>query len=117
VSAQPVIVPPAIADNGGSFTLRRIGEGRFEGHGALTFATAKKAWEEGIAVLRADPTPALEVDCAGITVADSAGLVVLLDWLALARKHNRGLTFRYLPESVLAVAAISDLKDLLQGGL
>jgi phospholipid transport system transporter-binding protein len=101
---------------GAAFELRRSSLGHFEAHGTLTFANARRVWEEGLAALRADPARTLEVDCAGITQADSAGLVVLLDWLAAARHAGRTLVYRYLPDPLLSLAAISDVKELLIGG-
>ena len=47
---------------------------------------------------------ACEVDCSGITASDSAGLTVLLDWLALAKRDGRSLRYLNLPEGLLAIA-------------
>jgi phospholipid transport system transporter-binding protein len=94
------------ADSGGHFTAR----------GLLTFATARQAWERGLAALNAASARELTVDCSGITVADSAGLAVLLDWLGALRREGRQLRYRHLPESLLAIAAISDLAELLRNG-
>jgi phospholipid transport system transporter-binding protein len=101
---------------GAAFELLRRSPGRFEARGALTFPTARRAWEEGMAALQADASGILEVDCAGVTVADSAGLVVLLDWLAVAGRGGRRLTYRYLPASLRSLAAISDLDEVLAHG-
>ena len=58
-----------------------------------------------------------EVDCRGITASDSAGLTVLLDWLALAKKEGRSLRFLNLPQGLLAIAKISEVDELLQRGI
>lgn len=105
-------------DTGGAgFELRAVSAGRYEARGSITFATARAVWEQGRKLLKADPSQAVEIDCAGITHADSAGLVVLLDWLADARRAGRTLSYHYLPESLLSLAAISDLHELLFNGV
>jgi ABC-type transporter Mla MlaB component len=42
---------------------------------------------------------------------------VLLDWLAFAKRSERSLRFRSLPQQVLAIARISDVQDLLEKGV
>jgi len=96
--------------------LERSG-GRLEIKGALTFATARKARQQGLHLLSVSSVRALEVDCSGITASDSAGLTVLLDWLAAAKRANRSLQLRNLPESIRAVAQISDVTELLEAGV
>jgi phospholipid transport system transporter-binding protein len=102
--------------HGAVFEMLRRSPGLFEARGVLTFASAHHAWEAGREALQADPARAVEVDCAGVTAADSAGLVVLLDWLTAAASAGRTLTYRRLPASVLSLAAISDLDGLLTHG-
>ncbi len=96
--------------------LERSG-GRLEVTGALTFATARKARQQGLHLLSVSGVRDLEVDCRGITASDSAGLTVLLDWLAYARRAGRSLQLRNLPEPILAVARISDVADMLAAGV
>lgn len=96
--------------------LERSG-GRLEITGALTFATARRARQQGLHLLSVSPVRELEVDCSGITASDSAGLTVLLDWLAFAKRGNRSLQLRNLPPPILAVAQISDLSEMLEAGV
>jgi phospholipid transport system transporter-binding protein len=116
VSTATAVAPTVDRAHGGVFELLRRAPGHFEARGVLTFASAHRAWEEGSKLLRAEPGMALEVDCAGVRAADSAGLVVLLDWLASAAGAGRTLTYRRLPASILSLAAISDLEELLTHG-
>jgi phospholipid transport system transporter-binding protein len=116
VNSTTAAASPVDSANGGVFELLRTGPGRFVARGALTFASARSAWETGRKALRAEAGPTLEVDCSGIGAADSAGLVVLLDWLASAAAAGRSLTYRRLPASVVSLAAISDLEGLLTHG-
>ena len=116
MSSTTAVAVPRDSAGGGAFELHRRGPGRFEARGALTFASARLAWEEGLVALRADPSKTIEVECAGVTHADSAGLAVLLDWLAAAKRGGRRITYRYLPNSLRSLAAISDLEKLLTQG-
>ena len=85
--------------------------------GSLTFATARKARQQGLQLLSDTTVRELEVDCGGVTASDSAGLTVLLDWLSFAKRGGRSLQLRNLPESILAVARISDVAELLEKGV
>jgi phospholipid transport system transporter-binding protein len=116
VSVSPAAAVASVAPSAGVFTIRAASPHRLEAAGLLTFPTARRAWEEGLRAIEAAPAGGLEMDCAGITQADSAGLAVLLDWLAAARRARRTLRYSSLPESLLAVAAISELTDLLRRG-
>jgi phospholipid transport system transporter-binding protein len=92
-------------------------DGRSHVRGSLTFATARRAREEGAEKFRACTARSCEVDCSGITASDSAGLTVLLDWVALAKRDGRSLRYVNLPENLLAIARISDLEDFLEKGV
>jgi phospholipid transport system transporter-binding protein len=81
--------------------------------GELTFATARDARQLGLLVLESSHAERLTVDCAGVTRADSAGLAVLLDWLAWGRRRSRGVALQNLPAALLAIAKISEVDGLL----
>jgi phospholipid transport system transporter-binding protein len=110
---RPAAAAPAGA---GEFSLATAGEGRLAAHGALTFATARQARQLGVRAIAAGGG-ALEIDCGAVTVADSAGLAVLLDWLAVARAQRRSLRLVRLPEGLAALARISDVDQLLARGV
>jgi phospholipid transport system transporter-binding protein len=80
--------------------------------GALTFRTASRACVAGEQAFAAATAQAVQVDCAKVTGADSAGLAVLVDWVAMARRTGRVLHFTNLPPEIVAVAAISEVEDL-----
>jgi phospholipid transport system transporter-binding protein len=87
---------------------------RMDVKGALTYITARRAREAGQRILRdSSSREAMTVDCAGVGDADSAGLAVLIDWLATASKQGRGLQFSNLPPGILAAAKISDVEAIL----
>jgi len=112
-------VPGAQAAAAGTAGLRltAAGSGRLALEGALTFATARAARDLGMRTLAAGAGGALEIDCAGVTAADSAGLAVLLDWLRIAKSAGRPLRYTNLPAGLLALARISEVEGLLTHGV
>lgn len=100
-----------------SFEIAVSSPGRFAARGALNFANARRARSEGLNVLRASSARDLEIDCSGITHSDSAGLAVLLDWMAIMKREGRPLRFAGLPAGLLAVARISGVEEMLQKGV
>ena len=101
----------------GAFEIAAGADGRSHVRGSLTFATARRAREEGLRKFRDCGARACEVDCGGISASDSAGLTVLLDWLALAKRDGRSLRYVNLPDGLLAIARISGVEELLQKGV
>jgi phospholipid transport system transporter-binding protein len=112
---------------GTSAQLRESAPGKFVASGALTFATARAARELGLAAFgaaairqdqgRQDQARDIQVDCSGITASDSAGMTVLLDWLAIAKRTARSMRFDSLPSQVQAIARISDVLEFLEKGV
>lgn len=100
-----------------SFEIVVSAPGRFAARGALTFANARSARSEGLHALRTSTSRDLEVECGGITHSDSAGLAVLLDWMAAMKREGRPLCFASLPSGLLAVARISGVEEMLQKGV
>jgi len=94
--------------------ISEIASGRITVTGELTFASAREARQLGILVLEGSRADRIVVDCRGVTRADSAGLAVLLDWLAWGRRKGRPVTLENLPASLVAVAKISEVDALLQ---
>src|SRR5689334_10294119 len=87
--------------------------GRITVTGELTFASAREARQLGILVLEGSRADRIVIDCAGVTRADSAGLAVLLDWLAWGRRKTRAVSLENLPESLIAIARISEVDEIL----
>ena len=81
--------------------------------GELTFGTAREARQVGLLVLESSRAQRIVVDCAAVTRADSAGLAVLLDWLAWGRRRSRTVALENLPASLVAIARISEVDTLL----
>ncbi len=103
-------------DHSGSKGKAGISEpqpGRVVVTGELTFASARDARQLGLMVLESSSTGRIVVDCSGVTRADSAGLAVLLDWLARGRRKSRAISLEHPPPSLLAIARISEVDELL----
>lgn len=101
----------------GPFSLAAGGNGRHLAEGPLTFASARRARELGLDALEAAGDGGLTIDCQGVTASDSAGLAVLLDWLAAARAQGRSLRFTHLPQGLAALGRISEVNELLERGV
>jgi phospholipid transport system transporter-binding protein len=71
------------------------------------YRTGRRAIEQGGA--------ALELDLAGVRRADSAGLALLIDWLAYARQRQCALRYTHLPANLEALAGLSEVTALLRG--
>jgi len=89
---------------------------RLDIRGALTFVTARRAYDAGLRALRKNgaPNARLLIDLSGVTESDSAGLAVLIEWLAVGTRAGRDVRFANLPEGIRAVAEIGGVADLLQ---
>jgi phospholipid transport system transporter-binding protein len=107
----------AVAELNGAVELKEVAPGKFAAGGPFTFTTARRAREAGLAALRASGSRQIEINCGGITSSDSAGMTVLLDWLASARHSGQSLRFASLPEQLQALARISDVLELLEKGV
>ena len=109
--------PVAAAASSGAVHLKPAASGVVAVEGPLTFATARSARDLARPILAAGGTAALEIDCAGVTASDSAGLAVLLDWLRTAKRAGRPLRYSHLPEGIVALARISEVEGLLTRGV
>lgn len=96
------------------FELRDLGEGHFALDGEMTFETAER-----ILVASEEPFEQhtrIEVDLAGVSRADSAGLALLLEWITWANHTVREIRFLSMPERVLAIARTTEVEQLLKRG-
>ena len=98
---------------GSSVAISEQSPGRVVVSGALSFATARDARQLGVLVLEGSSARTIIIDCSGVTRSDSAGLAVLLDWLAWGRRRARPLSLQNLPASLIAIARISEVDGLL----
>jgi phospholipid transport system transporter-binding protein len=100
--------------------LRALQPGHFEVEGALTTPYIARLRAAGLAALRADPAgkaaglgAELMVDLGKITRVDSAGLALLIDWLAAAQQSGRRLRYSGGPPTLRALARVSNVENLI----
>ena len=93
------------------FVLERVDGDRLRASGQLDFSTASQALRTGIETIGRACDQV--VDLSGITEGDSAGVAVLVEWVAVAVAAGVGLRYENVPPQMLAIARISDLEDLL----
>ena len=80
--------------------------------GALTFATAARAFAEGSRALQSGAQTRL--DLGGLARADSAGLACVLGLAAIASRAGRRLGVVHWPEGLRALAEVCDVESLLE---
>jgi len=97
-----------------AFSIKRTAPDRLEAQGAICFTGATQALNSGLALIGSGENTT--IDLANVTEADSAGLAVLVEWLARARKLGTVLHYANIPAQILAIARISDLDELLTDG-
>ncbi|MGB6450693.1 MAG: STAS domain-containing protein [Steroidobacteraceae bacterium] len=88
---------------------------RYAVRGPLTFATARRALDAGLGALARARGASIAMDCGEVGASDSAGLAVLIEWLAWARRNGRELRFSNVPEAICAIARICEIEGLLLG--
>jgi phospholipid transport system transporter-binding protein len=97
-----------------AFQINATSPGRLEARGAICYDSAAQALVTGLALIpHGQPCT---IDLSQVTEADSAGLAVLVEWLATARKRKSSIHYEGIPAQILAVARISDLDELLTDG-
>lgn len=111
--ADPIRAPSVERTGSQQVTVASTGPNAYEVSGSLTFATARSALASGIAAFSAATGNPIEVDFAAVGAADSAGLAVLIEWLAWGRRNGRELRYSRVPEAICAIARISEVESLL----
>ncbi len=93
-----------------SFSPQSAGLVRIDGD--LTVDTVPQLYREGRRLIEQSGGD-LRVDLAGVARADSGGLALLVDWLALAAKRGKSLQFINLPAEIQALAGLCEVLPLL----
>ncbi|HEY6453426.1 MAG TPA: STAS domain-containing protein [Steroidobacteraceae bacterium] len=89
-----------------------VSHGVFRLEAPLTFATVPRLRRPGLERIAA-AAAGLEFDLHAIAASDSAGLALLVDWLAEARARQRTLRYGRAPETLLALARLSEVEALI----
>jgi phospholipid transport system transporter-binding protein len=92
-------------------SLQSQGEGRFALVGTLSNVTVPGVWRDGAQQFGAHAE--LQLDLSGVRRSDSAGLVLLVEWMRYAKKHDKRITYLNIPDQMLAIARVSGLEQIL----
>jgi phospholipid transport system transporter-binding protein len=79
---------------------------------ALTLLTVAALRNPGLALIGA-AGKAVTFELAAVPEVDSAGLALLIDWLAIARARHCQLRYRKPGKTLLALARLSEVEPLL----
>ena len=91
--------------------LVELGEGRFGVRGVLDFTTVGALLSKGAAAFGGRHEVVLDLQ--GVIRSNSAGLVLLLEWMDHGRVQGFELRFVNLPDSLVAIARMSNVDALL----
>lgn len=97
----------------GRARLESLDGGRFQLSGVLDATTAGDLLEQSRERFR--NAAQLQVDLAGVTEADSAGLALLIEWMRMAKDTGSAIRFEHVPAQITALARISEVEALLFG--
>ena len=96
------------------FELRDLGDGLFSLAGEMTFHTAGRLLRESEPLF--EEHTRIEMDLGGVTVTDSAGLALMLEWITWANHTVREIRFTNTPEKIDAIARTTEVDHLLKRG-
>lgn len=92
-------------------SISLTGEGTISVSGDLVFSTVGRLLEQAGPMLEKVPDPI--VDLASVVNCDSAGLVLLLEWIAVGASAGKRVRFLNLPEALVGIARLSNVDLLL----
>lgn len=90
------------------------GRGRFRVNGVLNVATASKALDTGKRLFAEQRD--VEIDLGGVITTDSAGLALLLEWVAWGATQDISISYINIPDQILSLAKIGEADRLLPQG-
>jgi len=94
----------------GAFTA--VADGVYRLQAPLTFATVAALRAPGLALIAAAGS-SLKLDLSAVPAVDSAGLALLVDWLATAHARSCRLHYDQPPATLLALARLSEVEPLI----
>lgn len=89
----------------------RVVDGVCQVSGVLDFTTARHALATVEALIKSHAK--LEIDMAGVSRANSAGLALMIEWLAIARREKHSVTFSHIPDSLRQLAVVCQVDGLI----
>ena len=77
--------------------------------GRLDFSTAKAA----LSAVNEQLPNATVIDLAGVTQSNSAGLALMIEWLAEAQRLNQSIQFQNIPDSLRQISTVCQVDSLI----
>ncbi len=93
--------------------LIQVGEGHLALQGPLDQASVPQLWRTHSERFKHGR---INLDLAQVSRCDSAGLALLVEWLALANRSGGSVHFLAAPEQMLALSRVADVDQLLNIG-
>ncbi|MET0089206.1 MAG: STAS domain-containing protein [Candidatus Thiodiazotropha sp.] len=91
-------------------SIARLDAFHYQVQGAMTFGTTRGLLQQSKSLFGQQPE--VEVDLSGVTRADSAGLALILEWMAEAAERDATLVLKGMPEPLQAVARLCQIEEL-----
>ncbi len=79
--------------------------------GVLDFTTAGQAMSAVVPCIR--KIPQLRIDLAAVTLCNSAGLALMIEWLAEARRNTHSVTFSSVPDALQQLSRVCQVDGLI----
>jgi phospholipid transport system transporter-binding protein len=80
--------------------------------GEMSLTTVKRLFD-AFSNLNLNHKPVLEIDLGDVVRADSAGLALLIEWMANARRNNTDIRFLHIPAQMRKIARVTEVDTLL----
>ena len=93
--------------------VERDGAFRFHVQGDMTFSSVRDLLQRSYELF--STVQELEVDLSRVEHADSAGLALVLEWMAQAAERNAKIVFIGIPEPMISIARLCQVESLLEG--
>ncbi|MEE9396017.1 MAG: STAS domain-containing protein [Methylococcales bacterium] len=90
-------------------SISKVLSGEIVLEGDFTFSSVSKIPKVSTRLVLESPDTV--IDLAGISVIDTAGLALLVEWLGMAKRKGISLTFRNLPDPLWAIVCASNLDE------
>jgi ABC-type transporter Mla MlaB component len=99
----------AAAPTGSGFVA--VSAGVYRVQAPLTFASVASLRQDGVKLIQS--TQNLTFELQAVPAVDSAGLALLVDWLAAAKSHSCALRYVGPSETLISLARLSDVEKLI----
>jgi phospholipid transport system transporter-binding protein len=87
------------------------GQGCFDLAGELNFETVPVVLQDSVNLF--SNAAQIDVDLAGVTQANSAGLSLLIEWKAVAKEQNKDIHYHNIPAQLLSLAKVCKAEQFL----